>query len=58
MIKKWNIMKFERKPIEIVPTCAMCARPVKAHTPEQMKFCTEERRRSQEAKKSSENNTT
>ncbi|CUR51826.1 exported protein of unknown function [Nitrosotalea devaniterrae] len=51
-------MKFERKPIEIVPTCAMCSRPVKAHDKEQLKFCTEERRRSQEAKKSSENNTT
>jgi len=50
-------MKFERKPIEIVPTCAMCSKPVKEHNKEQMKFCTEERRRSQEAKKASENNT-
>jgi hypothetical protein len=39
-------MNFERKPIEILHTCAMCARPVKEHTPEQMKFCTGERRKS------------
>jgi len=44
-------MKFERKPIEITPTCAMCSRPVKEHTMEQMKFCTEERRKSLDAKK-------
>ncbi|WP_165776402.1 hypothetical protein [Candidatus Nitrosotalea bavarica] len=44
-------MKFERKPIEIIPTCAMCSRPVKEHTPEQMKSCTEERRKSMQAKK-------
>jgi len=29
----------------------MCARPVKEHNHEQMKSCTEERRKSQEAKK-------
>jgi hypothetical protein len=57
MIKTWNFMKFERKPIEIVPTCAMCSRPVKEHNKEQIKSCTEERRKSQELKKSSENNT-
>jgi len=39
-------MKFERKPIEVTPTCSMCARPVKEHTPEQIKLCTEERRKS------------
>ncbi len=39
-------MKFERKPIEIIPTCAMCGMPVKKHTQEQMKSCTEERRNS------------
>ena len=38
-------MKFERRPIEISPTCAMCGMPVKNHTPEQMKFCTDERRK-------------
>ncbi|MDE1819210.1 MAG: hypothetical protein KGI19_11480 [Thaumarchaeota archaeon] len=57
MIKTWNFMKFERKPIEIVPTCAMCSKPVKEHNPEQMKLCTEERRLSQEAKKASEHKT-
>ena len=55
MIKTWNFMKFERKPIEIVPTCAMCSRPVKEHSKEQMKLCAEERRLSQEAKKANEN---
>jgi endogenous inhibitor of DNA gyrase (YacG/DUF329 family) len=39
-------MKFERKPIDIIPTCAMCGKPVKGHNPEQMKFCSEERRKS------------
>ncbi|MEO9308499.1 MAG: hypothetical protein ABI342_09355 [Nitrososphaera sp.] len=39
-------MKFERKPIISIPTCAMCAKPVKEHSPEQMKLCTEERRKS------------
>lgn len=43
-------MKFERKPIEVTPTCAMCARPIKEHTLEQIKFCTEERRKSQKEK--------
>ncbi|MDE1818117.1 MAG: hypothetical protein KGH86_03605 [Thaumarchaeota archaeon] len=40
-------MKFERKPIAITPTCAMCGKPVKEHTPEQMNHCIEERRKSQ-----------
>jgi|GEM_PF-1274527 len=40
-------MKFERKPIAITPTCAMCGKPVKEHTLEQMNFCTSERRKSQ-----------
>jgi hypothetical protein len=44
-------MKFERKPIEIQPTCAMCGRPVKDHDSEQMKFCTTERRKSHDLKK-------
>ncbi|HXU95884.1 MAG TPA: hypothetical protein VFP45_05555 [Candidatus Nitrosotalea sp.] len=39
-------MKFERKPIEVTPTCAMCGKPINAHTPEQMKICTQERRKS------------
>lgn len=43
-------MKFERKPIQVTPTCAMCARPVKEHTPEQMKLCADERRKSQKEK--------
>jgi hypothetical protein len=50
-------MKFERKPIEKTPTCAICARPVKDHNPEQMKYCTEERRKSHEANKAIKNNT-
>lgn len=50
-MKILNIMKFERKPIEITPTCAMCSRPVKEHTLEQMKSCAEERRKSLDAKK-------
>jgi hypothetical protein len=44
-------MKFERKPIEVLPTCAMCTRPIKEHTPEQMKICKGERRKSYEVKK-------
>ncbi|MGI0069674.1 MAG: hypothetical protein ACREAN_05400 [Nitrosopumilaceae archaeon] len=40
-------MKFERKPIVITPTCAMCGKLVNEHTPEQMKHCTGERRKSQ-----------
>ena len=43
-------MKFERKPIEVTPTCAMCGRSVKEHTQDQMKFCSGERRKSQEVK--------
>lgn len=54
MNKTWNFMKFERKPIEVAPTCAMCSKPVKEHNTEQMKSCTEERRRSQEIKKANE----
>lgn len=45
------IMKFERKPIEIIPTCPMCTKPIKEHTSEQMKFCIEMRKKSKEAKK-------
>ena len=43
-------MKFERKPIEIIPTCAMCSRSIKDHTQEQMKHCIDERRKSQKIK--------
>ena len=45
-------MKFERKPIEPTPTCAMCSRPVKDHTQEQMRYCANERRKTSENKKS------
>ncbi|HJU14276.1 MAG TPA: hypothetical protein VJ792_07465 [Candidatus Nitrosotalea sp.] len=38
-------MNFERKPIEPTPTCAMCGKPIKSHTAEQMKTCTAERRK-------------
>jgi endogenous inhibitor of DNA gyrase (YacG/DUF329 family) len=48
-------MKFERKPIEITPTCAICGKPIKLHNQEQMKFCTEERRKLQETKKDNKN---
>jgi hypothetical protein len=44
-------MKFERKPIEVTPTCAMCGKSVKEHTAEQMKSCSQERRKSQIEKK-------
>jgi hypothetical protein len=44
-------MKFERKPIEVTPTCAMCGKPINVHTPDQMKFCALERRKSKEVKK-------
>ena len=50
-MKILNIMKFERKPIEVTPTCAMCSRPVKEHTMEQIKSCSEERRKSVDTKK-------
>ncbi len=39
-------MKFERKPIVFTPTCAMCGKPVKEHTQEQIRSCTDERRKS------------
>ena len=44
-------MKFERKPIEVTPTCAMCGKLVNLHTTEQMKICTQERKKSKEVKK-------
>jgi len=36
-------MKFERKPIQPNPTCAMCGKPIKEHTSQEMKICMEER---------------
>lgn len=50
MNQTWNFMKFEKKPIEITPTCAMCTRPIQDHSQEQMKFCTDERRKSHNVK--------
>ena len=41
-----NLLKFERKPIQPTPSCAMCGKPVKDHTQEEMKICIEERRKS------------
>jgi len=38
-------LKFERKPIQPNPTCAMCGKSIKDHTSEQMKFCIDERRK-------------
>ncbi|MGI0045879.1 MAG: hypothetical protein ACREBB_01635 [Nitrosotalea sp.] len=37
-------MKFERKPIESNPTCAMCGKAINSHTPEKMKECANERK--------------
>ncbi|MDE1762747.1 MAG: hypothetical protein KGH88_00685 [Thaumarchaeota archaeon] len=37
-------MKFERKPIETNPTCAMCGKAIKSHTAEEMTKCVNERR--------------
>ena len=48
-------MKFERKPIEVTPTCAMCGKPINAHTSEQIKSCTQERRKSKEIRMGSDN---
>jgi hypothetical protein len=39
-------MKFERKPIQSNPTCAMCGKPIKEHTSQETKICMEERRNS------------
>ncbi|TSA18277.1 MAG: DUF2256 domain-containing protein [Nitrosopumilales archaeon] len=39
-------MKFERKPIQPNPTCAMCGKPIKEHTSEEIKICMEKRRNS------------
>lgn len=39
-------MKFERKPIQPSPTCAMCGKPIKEHTQEEIKICMEKRRNS------------
>ena len=41
-----TIMKFERKPIQPNPTCAMCGKPIKEHTLEEIKNCMEQRRNS------------
>lgn len=38
------LLKFERKPIQSIPTCAMCGRPVKVHTLEEIKNCSNNRR--------------
>lgn len=38
-------MKFERKPIEVIPTCPMCTKPIKEHTAEQTKLCMEMRKK-------------
>jgi len=37
-------LKFERKPIQSIPTCAMCGKPVKDHTQEEIKNCSNNRR--------------
>ncbi|MGC1708325.1 MAG: hypothetical protein WA799_00785 [Nitrosotalea sp.] len=37
-------MKFERKPIQPIPTCAMCGKPIKDHTQEEIKSCANNRR--------------
>jgi hypothetical protein len=39
-------MKFERKPIQPNPTCAMCGKLIKEHSIEEIKICMEERRNS------------
>jgi len=39
-------MKFGSKPIQPNPTCAMCGKPIKEHTYEEIKNCMEERRNS------------
>lgn len=39
-------MKFERKPIESKPTCAMCGRSIRDHTQEEMNICIKERKES------------
>ncbi|SMH70778.1 protein of unknown function [Candidatus Nitrosotalea okcheonensis] len=45
MIRGISFTKFERKPIAITPTCAVCGKFVKDHTQEQTKSCTDERRK-------------
>jgi hypothetical protein len=42
-------MKFEPKPIYPNPTCAMCGKPIKVHTPEEIKICIEERQNSKKS---------
>lgn len=37
-------MKFERKPIQPNPTCAMCGKSIKEHTLQEMQKCSEQRR--------------
>jgi hypothetical protein len=39
-------MKFERKPIKLNPTCAMCGLSIKDHTMAEIKICIEKRRSS------------
>ena len=43
------MLKFERKPIQPNPMCAMCGKSVKDHTKEQMEFCMEERRKASDS---------
>lgn len=43
-------MKFERKPIQPNPTCPMCGKPIKEHTSEEMKNCTNQRREASKTK--------
>jgi len=39
------VLKFEKKPIVPNPTCAICGKPVKNHSNQDIKTCMEERRR-------------
>jgi len=39
-------MKFERKPIQPNPTCAMCGKSINDHTKDEIKICVKERRNS------------
>ncbi len=40
----FTLLEFERKPIQSIPTCAMCGKPVKDHTTEEIKKCANTRR--------------
>ncbi|MBI3253403.1 MAG: hypothetical protein HYZ56_01570 [Nitrosopumilales archaeon] len=44
-------MPFERKPIVADPTCAMCGKPIKNHSKEELKSCMEQRRKGQTQRK-------